>query len=124
MINDIRYMKNNVLILLVIFLGACAAKTPSTAGSSKPDTTQADVERAQVYYPGMTVASFSEAKSLYELSCGNCHGLKKPSGQSEEKWRSIMPRMVVKANKKGASLTPENEKQLLAYVLTMRTAAN
>ena len=115
-------MKKIIIVFSIVLLGACAAKKTSTTTSNKPDTMVADVERAQAFYPGMTATSLFEAKSLYEVSCGNCHGLKKPSSKSEEKWRSIMPRMVVKANKKGASLSPENEKQLLAYVLTMRTA--
>lgn len=118
-------MKKLSIITLIAILSACATKAPKASKEpAAPAFTSADVERAQAYYPGMNVESLSAAKSLYEESCGNCHALKKPSDRSEEKWRKVMPDMVKKSNKKGASLTPENEKQLLAYVLTMRTATN
>lgn len=115
-------MKKYIIVFSIILLSACAAKTPVKTEIPKVDNTAADVERAQAFYPGMNAQSLLEAKSLYEVSCGNCHALKKPAAETEQEWRAIMPKMVIKANKKGASLTPENEKQLLAYVLTMRTA--
>jgi cytochrome c5 len=118
-------MKKLSIITLFAILSACATKAPKASKEpSAPAFSTADVERAQAFYPGMDVASLSEAKSLYEMTCGNCHALKKPSAESEAKWRKVMPDMVRKSNKKGASLTPENEQQLLAYVLTMRTALN
>lgn len=51
-------------------------------------------------------------KTLYSENCGKCHKLPEINSYSEEKWRQIVPPMARKAK-----LAPEQEKQVMSYVI-------
>ncbi|MEZ5172415.1 MAG: hypothetical protein R2850_02595 [Bacteroidia bacterium] len=63
---------------------------------------------------------FSATKSLFETQCNRCHALKQPSSKPADAWKHIIPDMVNKANRKGAGISTEQEKNLLTYVLAVR----
>ncbi|MDX2245953.1 MAG: cytochrome c [Bacteroidia bacterium] len=85
--------------------------------------TQGDVERVQSKFPNYSLAELSEGKTLYEQHCRSCHGLKKPSARTEEKWGEIVPKMAVKANKKYPdSLNADSQEKILKYLITMSSA--
>jgi mono/diheme cytochrome c family protein len=86
--------------------------------------TQTDVERGSKTFPGLTMADLDQGKALFTQNCQQCHGLKDPKGRSEEKWRSIVPRMAAKVNKKAGKtvLDSMGQQQILKYVVTMSTA--
>jgi hypothetical protein len=108
-------MKKYFYLFAAVLLSACAAKI------SAP--TDVQLTEASKYYPGITISDLNDSKALYENSCGSCHPLKKPSSRTEEQWRTIMPKMVVKANKKGYGIDKMKEDKLLAYVLSARNTA-
>ncbi|MEZ4830039.1 MAG: cytochrome c [Bacteroidia bacterium] len=84
---------------------------------------QADVERVQSKFPNYSLADLTQGKTLYEQHCGSCHGLKKPSSRTEEKWETIVPKMAVKANKKYPnSLDADSQEKILKYLITMGSA--
>lgn len=86
--------------------------------------TQSDVERGVQKYSNLTLADLNQGKAIYERECGLCHGLKNPTSQSEEKWKKIVPKMVVKTNnKKGKiAIDEKSEEILLQYLITMSSA--
>lgn len=84
--------------------------------------TQNDVDRVQSKFPNYTLTDLNHGKSLFEQNCAKCHGLKNPSSRSEEKWREIVPVMVKRANKKQTVISPEDQEQILKYLITMSGA--
>src|SRR5215217_7926085 len=99
-------MKKLSIILALVFLAACTKLLSPTQG---------DADRAATKFPGTTLADLNQGKTLYEQNCGKCHGLKKPTSESEEGWRKIMPPMAKKAK-----INAQQEEMILKYVLTMR----
>jgi mono/diheme cytochrome c family protein len=56
-------------------------------------------------------------RALYAGKCHGCHRLYAPSRVAPEKWPALMEKMAMKAK-----LTPEEEKEILAYVLAAAPA--
>lgn len=79
--------------------------------------TQADADRAQRTFPGVTLAQIEEGKTLFETHCDKCHALKKPESHTEMEWHNIVPEMAAKAK-----IDEETEGKILRYVLAMREA--
>jgi len=110
-------MKNKITIIaFTIVLSACGAVkliTPSDA----------DAQRGSQKYPGLTLGSLNEGKTLFEQNCKRCHGLKDPTKRNEEKWNAVVPRMVKKVNKKVGheEIDPREEQLILQYLVTMST---
>lgn len=122
-------MKKLMIIAAVSMFTACAAKMSKTKATAEKEApvafpTTAQVEAAKMVFPEMTDVSFKETHAFYADACGACHAAKAPSARNESQWRSIMPNMVRKANKKGYSIDAIGEQKLLAYVLAMRAASN
>ncbi|MNV05344.1 hypothetical protein D3C71_956770 [compost metagenome] len=118
-------MKKNQLLLVVActaILVACGtAKNSGAKVESMPS--QADVERVQAKFPGYSLTDLNDGKKLFEANCAMCHGLKKPASRTEEQWKTIVPRMVKKANgKNGNTLDAAGEEKILRYVITMGSA--
>ncbi|MBL0343261.1 MAG: c-type cytochrome [Bacteroidetes bacterium] len=93
-----------------------------SCGSTKLlSPTQADVDRGAKKYTDITLASLNEGKSIFETECTKCHSLKDPKKKSEAQWKTIVPRMTAKANKKAGSEVIDARKQelILQYVSTM-----
>ena len=72
-----------------------------------------------------STTAMQQGKAIYEQNCGHCHHLKKPESHSESKWKEIVPRMVIKANKKAKQtvISTDDEAQLLAYLVAVRKAS-
>ncbi len=107
-------MKKCIGAFAIVFLIAC--------GSAKlllP--TQADADRGAQKFSGLTLAELNEGKSLYEMNCAACHGLKRPASQSEREWNKIVPEMVGKVNKEAGKEVIDAHKQqvILNYLVTM-----
>lgn len=110
--------------LTLVIIACSTKKNISTAPSPAPTTmspfTETEMARAQNKFPGITSDQLVLGKTLYEGNCGTCHGLKKAGNYTEQEWREINPKMVVKANKyKGANLDAEAEQNILKYLVTM-----
>lgn len=101
---------------VILLLTACSAKLVTP--------TQEDVNRVETKFPGYTLSELNEGKALYTNYCGNCHGLKKPSSESEKEWNHIVPEMVGMINKDQLILNAEEQEKILKYVVTMSTAIN
>lgn len=116
-------MKQTFLIL-ALFATVVACGTKKTAGGvvdTMPN--QSDIDRVQGKFPGYTLNELNEGRKLYQSNCALCHDLKKPTSESEEAWRKIVPPMVQKANKKnGNALDATGEEKILRYVVTMSLA--
>jgi cytochrome c5 len=108
-------MKTRIITLsAVVLLAACG--TSKMMGES-------DVTRGQAAYPGLTLADLQKGKADYEAKCVSCHGLKKPTSQTPEAWRKIVPGMSAGANKKAGKevITAADQESILKYLITMST---
>ncbi len=118
-------MKHLAIIALaaITLVGCFTSKKKSSTTPPSTGITQADVERAAAKFPGSTLATLTEGKTIYEAHCGSCHALKSPTSESENEWRKIVPNMVQKVNKKeGKPLGQASEDKILAYLVTMAQA--
>jgi cytochrome c5 len=93
---------------IAFLLAACAAKKTTVA------MTDADATRAAAKFPGATLLTLQQGKTMYEDNCGKCHGLKSPSAYNEEQWRKHVKRMAPKAK-----IDKPTEDLILQYVVTM-----
>lgn len=123
MMQDVKFVETNetvmkkyTLIIAVILMAACKSTkllTPS----------QTDVDRVSSKYPGYTLEELNQGKAIFTQYCGQCHKLKKPESRTEEQWKTIVPRMVAKVNKKEKDAIDAKEQEtLLKYLITMSTA--
>lgn len=111
-------MKKAIYISILLIAASCATGKAVETTVSGP--TQADVDRVQTKFPGLTLTDLNEGKKLYENNCNLCHGLKKLNSQTEAGWRKEVPPMVKKANNKnGGVLDAVAEEKILRYVITM-----
>jgi cytochrome c5 len=111
-------MKKSLLFLSIItFVVACnSAKKATTTETTAVPT---DIERGQKLYPGYTLAELNEGKSLYDAKCSTCHDLVKPSHESPEAWKKIVPKMSEISNKDGKTISSKEENLILKYLVTM-----
>ncbi|MFN5621006.1 MAG: hypothetical protein ACK478_06880 [Flavobacteriales bacterium] len=100
--------KISIIAACMLLLAACAAKKTTVA------MTDNDAARAAAKYPGATLATLNQGKTLYEDNCGKCHGLKSPSAYNEEQWGKHVKRMAPKAR-----IDKPTEDLILQYVVTM-----
>lgn len=111
---------NRLLVIVLLFVAAACSTTKSTKSSSAASD---DVARGAAKFPGYTQEEFNKGNALYSKYCASCHGLKDPKAYNEEGLRSIVPNMVVKANKKlGMVIDDKDEEAILKYLITMSTA--
>ena len=83
-----------------------------------------DVERANIKYPGTTLAMLKEGSDLNKQYCQSCHPMKSPTSRTEAEWEMIVPKMVVKVNKKAGSdvLDASKQQTILRFLITMSSA--
>lgn len=83
--------------------------------------TQTDADRAAAKFPNVTLAQLNEGKVVFEAQCDKCHGLGKPVTKTDAELERIVPKMVVKSNKKAGSEVIDAAKQesILRYLVTM-----
>ncbi|OYU94168.1 MAG: hypothetical protein CFE21_17210 [Bacteroidetes bacterium B1(2017)] len=81
--------------------------------------TQTDLDRVNTKYPAYNLMQVNEGKRLYESYCAGCHKLKNPASKTEERWKEIVPKMVVKAKKKDIVIDENSQALILEYLVTM-----
>ncbi len=109
-------MKQIIYITLSIFLISC--------GSTKIFIpTQVDADRGAAKYPGLTLASLEQGRSLFEQYCTQCHGAKSPQMKDSDAWHKTVPRMAKKSEGKDSKnfIDAEKQKVILQYLVTMST---
>ena len=109
-------MKKTILFFIVIIFSACSVKLIAP--------TESDVARVISKYPNYSLTQLQKGKSDYEKYCTQCHGLKRPSSKTEEKWDKIVPWMCKKNNEKPNlhHISDETQASILKYVITMSSA--
>ena len=80
-------MKKTTWILLLFF----------TSCSSKIIAPSIDLKEMQVKVPSMTMENANKGYHLYIQYCHSCHHLYQPEKYTEEKWNSILVKMLPKA---------------------------
>lgn len=89
---------------LLLGLSACAGLR---------NATEADLPRAHAVFPGATVGSLNEGRSLYAAHCSGCHTLHLPETRTAPEWNDMMDEMVDEAH-----LTVDERKLVEQYLLT------
>ena len=105
--------KTILISITVVLMSACSVKLM--------DLTQTDAERGSAKFKGATLETLNQGKSIFQENCNECHGLKRPSSRTEERWNKIVPTMVKKLNLKMGKEVIDAKKQelLLQYLVTM-----
>jgi cytochrome c5 len=87
-------------------------------GSVKiPDPTSEQLTKINTSFPTATLADLQAGKNIYSEQCGRCHPHKKINKFTAAEWANIVPKMVVKTNKKfGQQIDAAGEQQLLQFV--------
>jgi hypothetical protein len=101
-----------ILLLLSLGFAACAATIPP------PHPTAADEGRARIRWPGTTLATLQQGRSLFVERCAGCHSLPSPSAHSAADWPGLLGEMADKARLEG----PDRE-AVLQYLVTMAEVA-
>lgn len=104
-------MKNNFfykLLAFILILNSCSG----TKKVSKTEEVKQDVIV-------VNNSNLELGKSIYESKCGSCHALKQVNQYDAESWKSIVPNMVGKTNKKAntTAIDSSGHAALLQYVL-------
>lgn len=97
-----------ILSFCLAIVASCASK--KTVAS----LTESDGARAASKYPGASLATLQQGKTMYEENCSKCHGLKSPTAYNEEQWGKHVKRMAPKAR-----IDKATEELILQYVVTM-----
>lgn len=107
-------MKKSLFILFSLVLISCSSTKLVTP-------TQADVERGSARFSNLTLDELNTGKMNFEKQCNKCHGLGKPSTKSADELNKIVPRMVIKANKKAGKevIDAAMQESILKYLVTM-----
>jgi len=86
------------------------------ACSSLPQPTPADVTRAQVRYPQVTLEKLTQGRKTYVGTCSGCHALHLPTEFPAQKWPSLLDEMQTAQHVK---LTRDQRKQIEEFLLAM-----
>jgi cytochrome c5 len=82
------------------------------------EITPAMVDAAKKRSPDATHASLDRGQTLFDKRCTKCHRAPDPKAKSAEKWPSIVRKMA-----KRAKLAPDEERDVLDYILAVHDAA-
>ena len=109
-------MKKLTILVAIALLVACSPKVTKPAQTS-------EAEKPKVQFTDEQMAELNKGKLIYDQYCGLCHAAKKVDSRSAEAWTSVVPRMVVKVNKKTGteSIGQTDEQVMLKYLTTMCT---
>ena len=83
---------------------------------SLPQPTPADVTRAQLMQPGVTLESLTQDRKTYVRICSGCHALHIPSEFPAARWPALVQEMVTVQKVK---LTTEQRQQIEEYLMAM-----
>ena len=108
-------MKKLTILAGIALFVACSPKV------TKP--TQTEVEKPKAVFTDAQMAELNQGKAIYDQYCGMCHPAKKVTSRSAEAWTKVVPRMVVKVNKKTGkeSIGLSDEQIMTKYLTTMCT---
>lgn len=90
-----------LLLMLIAIFSACGS-----AASKLYNPTEVNAAKANV-----SVDNLLEGKVLYMNKCNKCHGLKKPSKYSAEKWTDNLNKMQERAK-----ITDAEKKRIHTYL--------
>jgi cytochrome c5 len=99
-------------LLGALVLAACG-------GSSIPEPSTADANRAAARFPDLTLAELEHGRTLYVSRCGNCHVLKRPLELPPEQWAGEVAEM---RNKNGVNLSDAEAQAIARYLFVAATA--
>ncbi len=106
-------MKKLFILAAITLFVACSPKV------TKPAETA--VDRPKVQFTDEQMAELNKGKLIYDQNCGLCHAAKKVNSRSVEAWKGVVPRMVVKVNRKTGTetISQADEQVMLNYLTTM-----
>lgn len=109
-------MKKLTILAAIALLVACSPKVTKPAQTS-------EVEKPKIQFSDEQMAELNKGKLIYDQYCGMCHPAKKVTSRSAEAWTKVVPRMVVKVNKKTGkeSIGLSDEQIMTKYLTTMCT---
>lgn len=107
-------MKKLTILFAIALLVACSPKVTKPAQTS-------EAEKPKIQFSDEQMAELNKGKLIYDQYCGLCHPAKKVTSRSAEAWKAVVPRMVVKVNKKTGkeSIGQADEQVMLNYLTTM-----
>lgn len=97
-------------VLAALLLAGCAH-------SKAPAATEADAERAQARFPGITVGELNHGRKIYVGHCGGCHLPPAPSEHAVETWPGHVREMSERSG-----LTRDEESLVIRYLQVMASA--
>lgn len=104
-----RFIYISAAICMTYLMGACGSKK-ATVGST---TVVEEVSK----YDQVSDDELQQGQALYQNHCASCHNLKPVDAYTVEAWEMIVPKMVIKANKKYPdSIDSLSEDLILKYV--------
>ena|SRR5690242_12451388 len=98
--------KHKIVLALTGLLIACGCTSKLYMPAA------ANVEKARVVSPDITLTRMKEARHLYVVKCSNCHNLHLPEEFTDAQWKKNLDKMQPKAK------ITNQEKQLLYTYLT------
>jgi cytochrome c553 len=87
-----------------------------TACASLPQPTPADVTRAQVTYPHVTLERLAQDRKTYVGICSGCHALHLPSEFPAHRWPSLITEMQ---QVQRVQLSSEQRQQIEEFLVAM-----
>jgi hypothetical protein len=86
----------------------------AACGGTLPTVTNVDVAIARQRWPGTTIETLNEGRTLYLRRCGTCHALYEPAERNELAWRESLLEM-----RERARLVPRQEDSILRYLVAV-----
>lgn len=104
--------------LIISLLSISVLLIYTSCGPSKMTTSSEEIApEIPANYASVSDEDLAEGKTLYSTHCSTCHALKKETNYTIEQWEQIVPKMVIKANKKNPdSVDSTMEQKILNYV--------
>ena len=112
-------MKKIILTISTFGMLVACSTSKNIESSSTEKVILSDLEVGQKLYPGLTQTELNDGKNLYESKCSACHAAKAAKSKSPNEWKEIVPKMSAFSNKKGKTITAEEENLILKYVVTL-----
>lgn len=104
-----RFIYLSLLLTASYLIAAC--------GSKRTTIESEEVIEVVSKYDNVSDEDLQQGQALYEKHCVSCHKLKTVEDYSVEAWEMIVPKMVIKANKKYPdSIDSLSEDLILKYV--------
>lgn len=93
-------------VIGLLSLAACAAHLP------RPTPTQAELAARR--WPGTSLETLVQARSLYAAKCSGCHVPYHPRKFNQSRWKGILGKMADRSH-----LTDNEQEQILQYLVAV-----